>query len=84
MLRPCFIKYEPNLFSKERLLVMTIVCDVFEKQMIFCYVFLLAWFMMIGVCNEWCMFLLFVMWCLEIDLVVEKQDLFRGRISSFL
>jgi hypothetical protein len=32
-----------------------------------------------GVC-----FFLFVMRCLEIDPVVENQDLFRERISSFL
>jgi hypothetical protein len=66
MLMSCFIKYEPP-FSKERLFVTPLACDVFENQMLILLCFLLALSMVHVVCF-WVFFVcfLFVMWCLEI------------------
>jgi hypothetical protein len=70
-------------FSRECLLVITIACDVFEKQMLFSLSSSLALCMVNVVCY-WVVFVsscLFV-WYSMVDLVVKNQDLFRSMEES--
>jgi hypothetical protein len=46
----CFIKYRSHIFEKEYLFIITLACNVFEKQTLFPLGFLLALRMVNVVC----------------------------------